>query len=108
MALYSSNLPANIDPTPSNNATITTLTVGTSASQVLAANTPRKGFSVYNNSNRLIYLGTTASVSITSGFFAIIPANSLYEWSLQTMYTGAVFAIANNTNAPCQVFELTP
>jgi len=109
MALYSDpSLPSNIDPTPSSNATITTVNVGTSPSQLLAANTTRKGFSIYNNSTRTVYIGTTSSVSVSAGFFARIPANTLYEWSNQTIYTGAIHAIANNSNASCQVFELTP
>jgi hypothetical protein len=109
MALYNNSvLPTNIDPTPSQTATITTVAVGNTAAQVLAANASRKGFSIYNNSNRILYIGTTNSVAVSSGLFAIIPANSLYEWSMASIYTGAVFAIANGTNGSAQVFELTP
>lgn len=109
MALYApASVPANIDPTPSTTPTLTTVTVGTSAIQVLAAAATRKGFTIHNNSNRTVYLGTSNSVSTTSNFFAVIPANSLYEWSLQTIYTGAIFAIANGANAAIQAFELTP
>lgn len=109
MALYlQASIPANIDSTPSTSATTTTVSVGTIATQLLAANTNRKGFSIFNNSNRTLYLGTGNTVSSTSNFFAIVPANTLYEWSLATLYTGAVFAIANGTNASLQVLELTP
>jgi hypothetical protein len=44
----------------------------------------------------------------SGGFFAVIPANTLYEWSMNTIFTGAVFAIANGAGATAQIMELTP
>jgi len=109
MALYlQQSIPSNIDPTPSSTPTTATVTVGTTAVQILAANANRKGFSFYNNSNRTIYLGTANSVSATQNFFAVVPPNTLYEWSLNTMYVGAIFAIANQTGGSVLAFELTP
>ncbi|PZU92593.1 MAG: hypothetical protein DCE90_18095 [Pseudanabaena sp.] len=109
MALYSDlTIPANIDPTPSNNGAITNVTVGTSSQSLIAANPNRQGFSIFNNSNRIVYLGINSSVSATSNYFARIPANGLYEWTLSSIYRGAIFAIANGTNAICQVLETTP
>lgn len=109
MALYvDTSIPANLDPTPSDNATIQNVTIGTSSQQLIAVNQNRHGFSVFNNSNRIVYLGINTNVSATANYFTRIPANSLYEWSLPNIYTGAVFAIANGTNAICQVLETTP
>lgn len=109
MALYvDTSIPSNIDATPSNNATLPNVTVGTSSQQLIAANQSRLGFSIFNNSNRIVYLGINSNVSTTSNYFARIPANSLYEWSLTSIYRGAIFAIANGTNAICQVLETTP
>lgn len=109
MALYvDSSVPANLDPTPSNSATIANVTVGTSSQQLIAANASRKGFSIFNNSNRIVYLGVNTNVSTTANYFTRIPANSLYEWSFDSSYTGAVFAIANGASAICQVLEITP
>ena len=108
MALYSpQSIPANIDPTPSSSAPISTVAVGTTPIQVLAPLATRKGFSFCNNSNRAIYLGTGNTVSTTANFFAVIPANGLYEWNLNTVYTGAVFAIANGSGGSLQVLDLT-
>ncbi len=109
MALYPlSFTPANIDPTPSATPTITNVVVGITAVSLLAANPNRKGFTVYNNSNRTLYLGTANTVTTAANFFAIIPANTLYEWNIESIYTGALFAIANGAGASCQVLELTP
>jgi hypothetical protein len=108
MALYTSALPNNIDPTPSAAPTITAATIGTTAVQILAANANRKGFVIQNTSNRTLYLGVTNAVTATTNFFTSIPANGLYEWTLQTVYTGALFAIANGAAGSAQVLELSP
>lgn len=108
MALYTSVLPSNINTTPSATGTITAVAVGTTAVQVLAANANRKGFSIQNTSNRTLYLGIANTVSATANFFAIIPANGLYEWSMDSVYTGAVFAIANLASGSAQAFEISP
>ena len=108
MALYSTTPTPNIDPTPSTVGTVNTVVVKATAVLVLAANAARKGFTFYNNSSRILYLGLADTVTATAGFFAIVPANSLYEWSQQSVFTGAIFAIANGANANCQVFEITP
>jgi hypothetical protein len=109
MGLYSSQVvPANIDQTPSGSSTTATVGVGTTAVQLLAANLLRKGFSIYNNSNRSLFLGTSNGVLTTTGFFTIVPANTLYEWEMQSIYTGAIFAIASGPNGSAQTFEIAP
>lgn len=109
MPLYNdSSLPVSIDTTPSTNATIFTGTIGTASVQLLSANSTRKGFSIFNNSSRIVYLGVNANVSTSASYFVKINANSLYEWGFASIYTGAVFAIANGANANCQVLEITP
>jgi hypothetical protein len=109
MALYTDfTFPTALDPAPSANATITTATVAITAGSLLSANANRKGFSVRNTSNRVIYLGFATTVSVTSGFFISIPANGYFEWSFNSPYTGAIFAIANGAGATAQVMELLP
>ena len=108
MALYTSGIPSNIDSIPSATATIAAVAIGTTAVQVLAANANRKGFSIQNTSNRTLYLGIANTVSATANFFAIIPANGLYEWSMKSVYTGAVFAISNLANGSAQALEISP
>ena len=104
MALYAdTSFPPNLDPTPSANATI-----GLASGQLLAANSNRKGFTIRNTSSRIIYLGINNTVSITGNYFASIPVNGLYEWSLASIYTGAIFAVSNQAGATAQVFELIP
>jgi hypothetical protein len=102
-------LPANIDPTPSTNGGLNSSTVGTSAVQILAANLNRKGFSIFNASNnRTLFLGLSNSVSTSANHFIEIPPKGYFTWSMNTIFTGAIFAIANGSNATAQVLELTP
>lgn len=102
-------LPANIDPTPSTNGGLTSTTVSSSAVQILAANLNRKGFSIFNASNnRTLFLGLSNSVSTTSNYFVEIPPKGFFSWSQNTIFTGAIFAIASGSNANAQVLELTP
>jgi hypothetical protein len=109
MALYADfSFPTTFDPVSSGTATITTATVAITAASILAANPNRKGFSVRNTSNRVISLGIASTLTVTSGFFVSIPANGYFEWSFNSAYTGAVFAIANGAGATAQVMELTP
>lgn len=109
MALYSPPiLPAFIDPTPSTNGGLTSTTVGTTAVQILAANLNRKGFSVFNNSNRTLFLGIANSVSATTNYFVEIPSRGFFEWDLQSVFTGAIFAIASGAGAAAQVLEISP
>jgi hypothetical protein len=109
MALYAPPiLPPNIDPTPSSNGGLTSTTVGTSVVQILASNIARKGFSVFNNSNRTLFLGIANSVSTTANYFTEIPPRGFYEWSLQSVFTGAIFAIASGAGAAAQVLEISP
>lgn len=111
MALFTdSSFPVTVDATPSNNATISTTSVGTSSQQLIAANalSSRLGFSIFNSSNRIVYLGVNSNVSTTANYFTRIPANGLYEWSFASIYKGAIFAIANGAGATVQVMELAP
>ncbi|MEE3716277.1 hypothetical protein V2H45_05915 [Tumidithrix elongata RA019] len=109
MALYpSSNFTGSLIPTPSTNPVVASATIGTSSSQILAANATRQSFSVYNNSNRTIALGFVTGVTLTANYFTLIPANALYEWSQEAIPTGAIFAIASGANAAVQISELNP
>ncbi len=108
MALYPVGSTTNIDPPPSRFQTIKTVAVATTSVMLLAVNANRKGFSVFNNSSRRISLGSTNTIGPTSGFFAIIPANTIYEWSGASIYTGELWAVADGVDGTCQVSELTP
>jgi hypothetical protein len=109
MALYADfTFPSALDSVPSGNMTITSATIGITAASILAANPNRKGFSIRNTSNRVLTLGIGSTLTTTQNFFVTIPANGYFEWSFASIYTGAVFAIANLAGGTAQVAELIP
>lgn len=109
MALYPTVLnSANIDPTPTNTATLTQVTVTTTAIQLLAANSNRKGFTIFNTKpGKNIYVGFANTVT-NALYFVLIPGLSMYEWGSGSPYTGALYAIGDTTNMLINVAEFTP
>lgn len=103
MALYNPASVTVIEPTsttstPSSvNASITSITI-------LAANSIRKGGTIWNNSTARLYIefGATAS---TSAFTAILEASGYYE--IPFNYTGAISGIWLAANGNALVRELT-
>ena len=71
-----------------------TVTVTTSATQILASNPNRKGCIVYNNSSTLIlYFGFDSSVTTTNGM--PIPPNSYYyDSGTSDAWRGVIYGIA--------------
>lgn len=78
--------------TKSATGTVTAVTVSTSTGSLLASNTARKGWSVYNIYNKIIYVTTGATSSLAAFTFAVIP-NQFYESKEGLIYTGALSVI---------------
>lgn len=86
-------------------ATLSNVTGSTSSVTVLAANTARLGASVYNDSNKKMYLkcGTTAS---TTSFTVVLVPNAYYEMPFE--YTGVLTAVwASGVSGSARVTEFT-
>lgn len=81
--------------------------VASSASTVVlkAANTARRGLSVFNDSTAALYLAFAATAS-TSAFTVKIGAGSHYEMPTP-VYTGAVSGIWASANGNARVTEVT-
>ena len=103
MPLYN---PSQVTVTPSTSGTATPTSVPASATSVslLAANTGRKGTTIWNNSTANLYveLGATAS---TSAFTARVGAGGYYE--VPFTYTGAISGIWDAANGSALVREFT-
>lgn len=86
----------------------TLVSVTTTASTILAANSSRKGFMVTNVGGNTVYLGfgftpTTSDYSVS---IAITTGNDRYE-PLTTCYTGAITAIRGSGSTNVTVVEFT-
>jgi hypothetical protein len=92
-----------VTPAPASTATITSVASTTSTVVLKAANVNRKGLVLYNNSTKTCFVAFAAT-STNAAFTVLMQANSLYE--MQTLYTGTVSAIWQNTNGAMLVTEL--
>ena len=98
--------PASFTITPSTSGTATPTSVAASITSVslLAANSARKGTTIWNNSTANLYveLGATAS---NSAFTARVGAGGYYE--VPFTYTGAISGIWDAANGSALVREFT-
>jgi len=103
MPLYN---PSSVTVTPSTSATATPTSVASSATSVslLAANSSRKGSTIWNNSTANLYVefGATAS---TTAFTARLGAGGYYE--VPFTYTGTVSGIWDAVNGSALVREFS-
>lgn len=105
MALYAPapSIPNNIDPVPSPRGTVTTFIVGQNPVVILQADIQRKGFSIYNSGGINLHLGFNDNVNLGSDFFVAVPPQGFYEWSMNSIYTGVIFAYSDGEGGSCQV-----
>ncbi|MBW4572652.1 MAG: hypothetical protein KME31_33155 [Tolypothrix carrinoi HA7290-LM1] len=103
MPLYN---PASVTITPSTSGTATPTSVAASITSVsfLAANSGRKGTTIWNNSTANLYVELGASSS-TSSFTARVGAGGYYE--VPFTYTGIISGIWDAANGSALVRELT-
>lgn len=93
----------------SNSAVETVVAASTSPVVILAANTARKGFSIYNTSNSPLYIkfgayGNNATQANAIGTSSVrIPPNGVYECPIN--YTGVIGGVFQTTNGNAQIAE---
>jgi hypothetical protein len=100
-------MPIFADPTVVRLATTAnpaTVAAATTSTAILAANNNRKGATIWNNSNGVLFLefGATAAVATAA---VRLPANSVYEVPFD--YVGQIAGIWNSNNGNAQVREFT-
>ncbi|MDZ7966867.1 MAG: hypothetical protein RM368_18125 [Nostoc sp. DedSLP03] len=103
MALYNPATATLVEST-SGTSTPTTVASSTSSQTILAANSNRKGATIWNDSTATLYLefGTTAT---TSAFTVKLSPGGYYEVPFH--YTGVISGIWSTANGNALVRELT-
>lgn len=89
-----------LTPLTPANATVT----GTS-SQVLAANTSRKGLTIVNLSSDNIFLGYGSNAAVLNKGDALTQTGSTYNSGEYDFFTGAVNAISSGTSSLISIQE---
>jgi len=94
----------------STSATATQTSVNDSAASqtLLAANAARRGFSIYNDSDQILYLRFNASAATTANFTVKLFPEGFYESDMSTLYTGEIRGIwAADSTGAARVTEYT-
>lgn len=83
------------------------VTVTTSATQILAPNTARQGFIINNtDASASIFIGEDATVTDANGI-ALFALGTLGADRGFGLYTGAIFAIVSSGTVDVRVWEIT-
>ncbi len=94
---------------PSTGA-ITSVGDATSSTTILAANSSRKGATIYNDSDAILYLALANVTASTSTYTVQVPAKAFFELPLSDggPYTGIIVGIwASDAGGSARVTELT-
>ncbi|BBD60597.1 hypothetical protein NIES2109_33960 [Nostoc sp. HK-01] len=103
MALYN---PASVtvNELTSSTATSSTVTAATTSGTIIAANSSRRGVTIWNNSTANLYIDFDSSAS-TTDFAVKIAAGGYYEMPFK--YTGVISGVWDAVNGNALVRELT-
>lgn len=96
---------ANVTNVVSTTATLTNKTSSTSSQVVLAINTSRKGFILYNDSTEICYIAFAATAS-SSSYSILLNSNMTYQ-NEAIIYNGIISCIWAAANGFLRITELT-
>lgn len=82
-----------------------TVTVTTSATQIVAGNTKRIGLIVENNSAGTIFLGSDSSVTTSNGIPLLQYATLTEDSGGEKMFQGDVYGIVASGTSDCRYWE---
>lgn len=94
-----------ISPSTSTTATSTNVSANTSSVTLLAANTSRKGATIFNDSTVALYLKLGTSANPSTSFTVLMVANAYYEVPFN--YIGIISGIWTVSVGYARVVELT-
>jgi sensor c-di-GMP phosphodiesterase-like protein len=102
MPLFETAGNGNLFPATS---TVTTASVNSSATAttLLAANTNRRGATIYNNSTQILYINLAATVNATTNFLVALNPKAYFE--LPFTYTGVISGIWAAANGTANIAE---
>lgn len=100
----SASAPSIVSQAPSTTATRTSVASSVTVVTLLAANTSRKGATIFNDSTAVLYVGLGAAASVTSYTIHMAPDN-YYE--VPGNYTGIITGLWLAANGNARVTELT-
>lgn len=85
--------------------TYNTVTIGTSAAVIVAANTWRRGVTIFNNGGAIVYVGSDASITTANAIPVAVGSN--YDFNGFDVYKGPIYGISGGTGNDVRYFEWT-
>jgi hypothetical protein len=104
MGLYQTTNNGNAFPTTSNANRSTVEAVKTST-VLLAANTARRGATIFNDSTATLYVEFGDTANTTNNY--VVPLDSKAYYEVPFAYTGVISGIWSAVNGNAQIYELT-
>lgn len=97
------------DQTPLVTATGTKSSVAGAAvsTTLLAANSSRKGATIYNDSTVILYLDLSGGTASSTSYSVQVPAQGYFELPPQPMYTGAITGIWASATGNARITEFS-
>jgi hypothetical protein len=81
-----------------------TVSVGSTATLILAANLERRGSLLFNNSNQTVYLGMDVGVTTSNGF-PLLSNASMQNSGPNAVWKGVIYGIVSSSTADCRFWE---
>lgn len=104
VTIASDQTPIPVTSSLSSTATITSVTNAMTTAVLLASNTARRGFIIFNDSLAIVFLAFSATAS-TTAFSVKLQPGSEYEPGID--YTGVISAISSAAVGACRITEFT-
>ena len=99
-------VPIQMYPSQGSSAALTSVNASITSASLLAANTNRKTFYVYNDSAATLYLAYGATASTTL-YTTQVPPNTLYEMPSTMTWQGAVSGIWPTATGAARITEVS-
>ena len=99
-------VPIQIYPSQGSSSALTSVNASITSVSLLAANTNRKTFYVYNDSAATLYLAWGATAS-TIAYTTQVPPNTLYEMPSASTWQGAVSGIWPTATGAARITEVS-
>lgn len=104
VTIASNQSPISVISTVSATAALTSVSLTTSSQVLLASNSARRGFMIYNDSLNMLFVAFAATAS-TTAFSTKIQAGGAYEPGID--YTGVISGIASSASGAARITEFT-
>ncbi|PHJ60237.1 hypothetical protein VF14_11635 [Nostoc linckia z18] len=106
MPLYNPPATFNFPVDSSSTATEVTNSLSTTASEIIPANTNRKGLTIFNTLNQTVYIDAVTGLT-TTNYMVAIPAGGFYELPTNKIYTGHFYGILASGTGSVEIREFT-